>query len=306
LRSLPDALELGALIDPLSERWGFEVAASEYAPLGGGSYHWIVTDPAGNRRFITVDDLERKPWPGDRVFEALRDAFDTAIALHGEGLAFVLAPIPTEDGASVIRVSTRYTLAVFPFVEGRAGDFGAYSDSERAALVPMLEALHGSKLEAAPLDLGLPGRSELEHALGAAGNPWDAGPHAEAARELLVRHARGIAELLSLYDRLSPGPEGWVVTHGEPHGGNLISTAEGHFLIDWDTVAFAPPERDLWMLADAGEELHADRNAIDFFRLRWDLADLASFVALLRSPHRDTADTRWALQGLNVVLGRER
>jgi spectinomycin phosphotransferase len=195
---------------------------------------------------------------------------------------------------------------VFPFVEGRAGDFGTYTDAERAALVPMLAALHRATTGARRLDLALPGRAQLDGALAALDRPWDAGPHAEAARELLARNAGAVAALLSLYDRLTPGPDGWVVTHGEPHGGNLISTSDGLMLIDWDTVALAPRERDLWMLADAGEDLHVDRDAIDFFRLRWDLADLASFTDLLRSPHADTADTRWALHGLNVVLGRER
>jgi spectinomycin phosphotransferase len=30
-----------------------------------------------------------------------------------------------------------------------------------------------------------------------------------------------------------------VVTHGEPHPGNLIQTSAGLVLIDWDTVAVA-------------------------------------------------------------------
>jgi spectinomycin phosphotransferase len=179
----------------------------------------------------------------------------------------------------------------------------------------MLTALHSATPTARRLDLALPGRSDLDEALGELDRPWDAGPLGEPARELLTRHAAGIVELLTLYDRLAPGPEGWVVTHGEPHGGNLIATREGHLLIDWDTVAVAPRERDLWMLVDDDPDAARryedatgraiDPQAIDFFRRRWDLADLASFTDRLRSPHSETADTRWALAGLNVVLGRE-
>ena len=40
----------------------------------------------------------------------------------------------------------------------------------------------------------------------------------------------------------------WVVTHGEPHPVNVMQTDAGRVLIDWDTVAIAPPERDLWMV----------------------------------------------------------
>jgi spectinomycin phosphotransferase len=40
-----------------------------------------------------------------------------------------------------------------------------------------------------------------------------------------------------------------VVTHGEPHPGNILRAAGGLYLIDWDTVGLALPERDLWMVA---------------------------------------------------------
>ena len=99
----------------------------------------------------------------------------------------------------------------------------------------------------------------------------------------------------------------WVVTHGEPHAGNVLRTGETYVLVDWDTVALAPPERDLWMLADEGAEMTAYANAtghepdqagIDFFRLRWDLSDIAAFTDVLRAPHRHTADTQRAYDGL--------
>jgi spectinomycin phosphotransferase len=100
----------------------------------------------------------------------------------------------------------------------------------------------------------------------------------------------------------------WVVTHGEPHGGNLMRVGESYVLVDWDTVALAPPERDLWMLVDDDEEAakgyaeatgrELDAAAMSFFRLRWDLADVASFSDLLRSPHEQTEDTEWAYDAL--------
>jgi hypothetical protein len=45
-----------------------------------------------------------------------------------------------------------------------------------------------------------------------------------------------------------------------------------------------------------------DKSALDFFRLRWDLADIASFSAVLRSPHRRNADTVKAYDGLTYCL----
>ena len=52
-----------------------------------------------------------------------------------------------------------------------------------------------------------------------------------------------------------------VITHGEPHPGNLIRTGNGLAMVDWDTVALAPRERDLWMLAD-------DESLLDPLRTR--------------------------------------
>src|SRR6266508_426095 len=90
-----------ALIGSLADGWRFDVEAIDYAAVGFGSYHWVATDPRGTRRFVTVDDLEQKPWLGDTretVFDGLMRSFDTAVALRDAGLGFVVAPIITSDG----------------------------------------------------------------------------------------------------------------------------------------------------------------------------------------------------------------
>jgi spectinomycin phosphotransferase len=323
VRALPDDFEAGALIGPLADGWGFEVESSEYAAVGGGSYHWTVSDADGTRGFVTVDDLDRKPWLGDTrtsVFDGLRRAFDTAAALRDAGLGFVVAPIPTGRGETVLRIGPRHTIALFPFVAGPAGRFGRYESAERAAVLTMLAELHAATPAVATvahsIDLELPGRDQFEASLGDLDETWSGGPFSEPARELLAQHARYVAELLALADRLAVDvapPSTWVVTHGEPHAGNVIRTEERHVLVDWDTVALAPPERDLWMLVgDSGEEAtgyseatgrELDDVALDFFRLRWDLNDLAAFTDELRSPHRDSPDTAKAFDALTYYLG---
>jgi spectinomycin phosphotransferase len=83
-------------------------------------------------------------------------------------------------------------------------------------------------------------------------------------------------------------------------------------LIDWDTVALAPPERDLWMLVgdSAGQASiytdatarEPDQTAVDFFRLTWALADTAAFTHQLRSPHRHSEDTVRAFEALSYYM----
>jgi spectinomycin phosphotransferase len=73
-------------------------------------------------------------------------------------------------------------------------------------------------------------------------------------------------------------------------------------LIDWDTVALAAPERDLWMVAPEGDDLlgryeaatghNIDPATMTLYALRWYLDDIASAVQLFASPHQLTADTQ--------------
>jgi spectinomycin phosphotransferase len=315
MRATPEGLDVTAVIDALRRGWHFDVDVAEYAPVGGGSYHWKVTDKAGARGFVTVDHLDQKVWLGDTrdaAFDGLRRAFDTSVALRDAGLPFVLAPIPTQTGESLRRLDARYAIALFPFVDGEAGEFGYFEEDDdgRTAVAGMLADLHQAPSAAASAvrtsGFDLPGRRHLEAALRERNDAWTGGPLSEPARQAVRASASELSELLTLADRLSADARNraasWVVTHGEPHAANVLRTGERRFLVDWDTVALGPPERDLWMLvAGGGREVtdlygratgtQVDDAALDFFRLTWDLKDLAEYLNVLRSPHEENADT---------------
>ena len=55
-----------------------------------------------------------------------------------------------------------------------------------------------------------------------------------------------LARFDGLLDRVQKARGPYVITHGEPHPGNLLRTLTGLRLIDWDMIALARPERDLW------------------------------------------------------------
>lgn len=319
MRALPDDVEIDALTDALADGWGFDAARADYAPVGAGSYHWIVAATDGTRAFATVDDLDRKTWLGDardEAFDGLRAAFDTAAALRDSGLGFVVAPMRTRDEETLRRLGPRHTVALFPFVDGKAAEWGDGHHDE-AAVVSILAELHratpGARAGTRSAGLRLPGRRHVEAGLRDVHEPWSGGPFSEAARHELAAHAGDVAELLALADRLAARVESrgadWVVTHGEPHPVNVILVGESPSLVDWDTVALAPPERDLWMIVDdAGDELATaytdatgrpvDQDALDFFRLTWDLKDLAENLNSLRSPHEKTEDTEREYRGV--------
>jgi spectinomycin phosphotransferase len=312
MRAAPDGLDTGTVVAAVRDGWGFDVDVAEYAAVGAGSYHWEVTDTTGERAFVTVDDLDTKTWLGDEregSFDGLRHAFDTSVALRRGGLDFVVAPILSRDRESLRRIDPRYAIALFPFVAGEPGKFGYFEDdpSGRNAVVALLAALHHAAVGPAARTTGfdLPGRHHLEGALRDLGEPWTGGPLSEPARAAIAESASVLTELLALADRLcaeAASREGdWVVTHGEPHAGNAMRTDAGYVLVDWDTVAVGPRERDMWMLAagdPAAADLYArasgtqlDEAALDFFRLTWDLKDLAEYLNVLRSPHQENEDT---------------
>jgi spectinomycin phosphotransferase len=314
VRSTPPDLEPERLDTALAEGWRLHAASMEYLPVGGGSHHWAVTGADGLRHFVTVDDLDGKDWLGrtrETVSAGLRRALRTAAALRRQAdLAFVVAPDPALDGEPLRRVDDRYTVSVFPFLAGHSYPFGPYRDEPlRGQALAMIAALHRSTpavIGLAPVHVpGFTGRDELDAFLLEPERPWHGGPFSAGAHQLAAARAADIARLTAAFDRLAdataPARADPVITHGEPHPGNVMRVDDHLVLIDWDTVALAAPERDIALIADGPADFDryqqatgrtVDPAVIILYRLRWYLDDLSSAVQMFRNPHRDTADTR--------------
>jgi spectinomycin phosphotransferase len=301
--------------------WGIHATALDHLPLGFGDHHWGVTDTLGRRWFTTVADLAHKSFLGPdpaAVRRSLVQAMDTAARLHDEeGLGFVVAPLRTPGGDTVVAVDDRYALSVFPRVEGESGDFGgALADDRRARLLDTLAQLHRSAPGNAPaVGSRLPGQDRLAALLERPAATGDAGPHAAPTADLLAEHAAVLRERLAESDRGAAALEGApaVLTHGEPHPGNLLWRGERPLLVDWDTVGLAAPERDLWLVTDDPAELaryaeasghEPDRALLDLYRLRWDLRDVIEFVDWFSGPHQGGPDTSQAWRDLVRTVER--
>jgi spectinomycin phosphotransferase len=326
VRDKPSGVGDAEVGDALAEGWGLEIALARYAPVGAGSYHWEVRAADGTRWFATVDDLDGKAWLGHTraaVLDGLRAAMDAACALRERaGLRFVAAPIRSQNGPTVLPLGSRYAIAAFPFLPGTSGEFGADLPARQVAeLAQMLAALHQVTPALARLPVarvGLPLRAELDNALSDLSQPWLGGPFAEPARALLAESASRVRGLLAVFDDMAAGvaaaSESYVITHGEPHPGNVLwdGDGDGAMLIDWDTVGLAPPERDLWMIARGNlEELRSYADAIGrpvgtavlaFYKLRWTLDDIAAYTVELRAPHQQPADAEHAVHALQSTI----
>jgi hypothetical protein len=258
----------------------------EYLPVGAGSYHWR----AGRRFFITVDDLDNKHYLGnhpDAVYERQRSAIKTAHVLRQRGLEFVVGPVPAIDGTVLHRISRRYALAVYPFLGDPKPFRKTLSEPERYALRGMLSRLHAARYEhAMAVPIEVPLRPQLERSLSS-----------RSAPPLLQQNAATIRAWLLRFDELvgvlTERKVEMVITHGEPHSGNIVRTSSGFMLVDWDTAGLAPRERDLWLVGGG------DPMLCELFRLRWRLDDISWAASALN------AEPELALRALQDSIDHE-
>jgi hypothetical protein len=318
LNTPPPDLPVETIRAALQHSWDIEPSTLDYAALGFGSHHWIATDDAQRRWFVTVDELDMKPWLADDVdaaFDALARCYAIPARLVDGGLAFVRAPITATDGTIVERISARHAICVQRWLDGRGHNWGDFdSDSERDGALACLAELHDSTDAVRDLacieTFDIPAREHLDAVLDARAAVWADGPLTEPARAAITENAVELRHALDAYDDLvrNAGRDGWVITHGEPHAANWVITTASPVLIDWDTPLLAPRERDLARVIggdidDAGPYLDAtgvdlNPDLLLLYLLWWDLKDVACYVDVLRQPHHDTADTRKMLLGL--------
>lgn len=292
-----------------------------YVPLGFGSYHWSQTEPDGRRFFVTVGDLGHAPDP-EAACASLEAALDASARLRDEaGLSFVVAPVRSVSGDVLRRIPPHLAVSVFPFIDGRSGNWGDdLAPAERDELFRLLAELHRAPLGLAPGIRGEGGRppflTELTESLARSDEIWTGGPFSEPARHLLLDRrellAQWLGEFHSLAQRCGADSDRRVLTHGETHPGNLMRSDGRLLLIDWDTLGTALPERDLWTWDDGTKECFAayeaaagrpvDPVACAFFRLAWDLRDLVSYLNLFRSPHDHGPDSEKAWRVFSSLL----
>jgi spectinomycin phosphotransferase len=317
VHELPPDLTGAELTVALARHWRLTTDEPQYLPAGFGGWHWSVTDAGGGQWFVTASRVD-----DEAAFTDLAATMAAACALAAARLDFVVAPWPSASGQAACRIKPGWALTVFPFEAGMPGHFGDQTTAaSRAEVTGMLAALHSQDFASGSVPvrpLQPASRDVLEQALQDCDRPWQGGPYSEAARTLVSEHAADLGRAIAAFDVLCSlvvtDARPLVLTHGEPHPGNLLRRDGRYLLIDWDTAGLAPPERDLWWIAsDAGTEAaryaeltgrEVSRAALELYRLRWDLDDAGLVIADLRAPHADDGDTRTAWGGLRGAVTR--
>jgi hypothetical protein len=317
----PPRLTEEAVCDALAA-WNLYPAELEYLPVGFGTHHWKMLDPATGRWLVNVDELAGRRLHGDEPLTAplarLRAALSVPRTLRDHGYEFAVGPEPSLDGELLLMLGEELAVSVYRFL---TGDSFTWSDGGWAAaqvvpahthaIVDILAALHTApetaRGSAFTDDLAVPVRDVVTQVLADDGLVGDHGPYSLRSGRLVAENAGLIQRLFTRYDELAAigrsQASRFVLTHGEPHPGNTMRIGTDYVLIDWDTALIAPPERDLWglepeMIARHTElsGLKPDPALLDLYRLRWDLTEVCLYTAQLCRPHSDGENERasWA------------
>jgi spectinomycin phosphotransferase len=292
----PAGVEDGEVLAVVRREWAPGAEAIEHLRVGFGAHHWRAGD-----LFVTLDELGVRHDAG-----SLEGAYRAAAALR---LEFAVAPLPALGGTYTVAFGEG-RLSCTPWLAGEVAGDGPIEDEALArADIEMLARLHAATPPPTiPRWRPRVGPDVADRIAAAVATRWDSGPLGEPAREAIAARLEEIGEWSRRYRaRVAEAPERpWVPTHGEPHSSNQLLTADGPRFVDWESLALAPRERDLWPLVEAGyaQAVRPDPAMLDLFDLEWRLDEIAQYGDWFAAEHSGSEDDRIAFDGLRFELER--
>lgn len=240
----PD-LQDDRIIDALRDTYGLRVAELAFLPLGADVNTAVY-------RVVGED--------GTAYFVKLRSGIFNEITvlitrfLNEQGIEQIIPPLATTTGELWISVED-FKMVLYPFVEGHNGYEVELSDQHWRDLGKALKRVHTAQVPP-ELRVGIPNESyspEWRDSVKRFLVDDDRALTDTVAVELAAFLQEKRAEILDLVGRaerlaqeLQSQLETLVLCHADIHAGNgLIDKTGTLYLVDWDTLIFAPKERDL-------------------------------------------------------------
>ncbi|MER6047948.1 phosphotransferase [Streptomyces sp. NPDC001793] len=300
MRSRPPFPSDDVIADTVAAHWlpeNAKVTEAGYLPWGFGAHHWRISG-GGTTLFVTLDQLAPR-----HTAASLEAAYAGAAALAAGGLAAVCAPLPRRSGRFTVAVADG-ALSVTPWLAGRTPtEAEAREPAHLGEVTAALAALHGTE----PPN-GLPawapqvGPAFADEVRARTARPWTTGPLGEEARHAIAARVDAVRHWTARYHQLAGSAlahrDRWVPTHGEPHHANQLVGPFGLRLVDWESLALAPRERDYGDLLAAGAEVPHDPALLELFALDWRLSEIAAYTDWFAAPHLGNDDDHTALEGL--------
>ena len=256
------------LIACLRDAYGLAVTRITFLPLGNDvntAVYQVVADDA-TPYFL-------------KLRSGAFDASTVAIPhfLHDQGIAQIIPPITTAAGHLWTRVDA-FAVTLSPFAEGVNGFKAPLSERQWGDLGAALRGIHHAVVPSS-LSAAIPHERYSSH--------WrdlvrgfqarvegTAFPEPVAAELAAFLHAKRdeisqiVARADTLGDVLRARPPAHVLCHADIHGGNVLIGTDGALaIVDWDTLIFAPKERDLMFVGGGvGDVWHDVQEDAWFYR----------------------------------------
>jgi spectinomycin phosphotransferase len=291
------------VLEVVQREWNEEASEAVYLPVGFGAHHWRISAGGAPVLFCTLDQET-----GHRSLDDLERAYASVAALVAAGFRGGVAPIQSHSGTFTVPVAGG-TLSATIWLEGRNPTLvEAREQAHVARLTRLLTQLHASEPpEGIPVWQPRVDRDFLSSLWNRTQTLWDSGPYGEVARTEILASIEMIADSLREYYVLAElalaNRNYWVVTHGEPHWANQFIVCDELFLVNWDTIALAPPEFDAVDLPlSARVAMVCDEQMLRMFRLERQLTEITEYAEWFESNHTGTEDDRDALDRLRKEL----
>ena len=306
----------------LAQAYGLRVASLAFLPLGADLNTAVYRAVAGD---------------GTPYFVKLRrGAFHAASVaiprfLSDQGMRQIIPPLRTGAGALWANLAP-FKVILYPFVAGHDGFEVALSDQQRIEFGAALKRLHTARIPAA-LTHGVRRETFTPHwrqtvtaFLARIDHEAFAEPAAAALAAFLNSQRPETLALLRRSERLAQAVRAqsrpFVLCHADIHGWNLLLGNDGAlYMVDWDTLIFAPKERDLMFVgvglggrghAPAAEEAlfyqgygpsQPDPRALAYYRYERIIEDIALYCQQLLLTDEGGADRAQALAYLQSNYG---
>jgi spectinomycin phosphotransferase len=234
------------IIACLENEYGLRVEQIAFLPLGADLNTAVYRLLTNDQTFYFV-----KLRQGD----INRAAVTVPKYLSDLGIEQIIPPLPTQNGG--LWASLRhFKLILYPYVEGRNGFERNLSDRQWVEFGTALKRFHSTEFPAV-ITRGIPREKFSPHwrdmvktfLARIMEETFDDPVAADAAAFLKPQNAemRALAERTEhLAGRLRKQPLEFILCHADIHAWNLLIADNGAlYMVDWDTLIFAPKERDL-------------------------------------------------------------
>ncbi len=303
------AINRQRLQQTINKNYNFKIRDLRFIPIGECSYCYLIN----NKSVAKVHINKRNP--------NLDCVLKIVLQLHDLGINNISYPIKTKNEKYKVRLGSKYTIAVFNYIDGRDFEELSYSKIVVEKIAKLLANVHKctNKLELGRVPkekFDIPFKKDLLKSIKDLENNKNIDNKYKKELRKLVLESKDIIlqrlrELEIIRKKVVKIKKKFVLCHTDPIGSNILKNSkENIYLIDWDDIKLAPVEHDIWFYLGKkyGKyfiksykmviDLRLNKKIISFYVYRRYLEDLADWVKSILYLNDDNEQNKSDLEGV--------